>query len=352
MAITGLRRRHAEEEGESVFVSMTDLTVSFLFILLVLLAFFATQVRPDQPEKTVPLSKHEALEREFETERKERQVLADRLTEANAAKHRLEVALSNERRRTDILKADLARATATIDTLSAEVAQPPDPDPLAAYIKEGSETRARLLDSLAQRLRRSIPEIQITVRKREGVIRFHTDKLFDTGEWRIPKGSPAERVAHAIGEALAETLPCYTLSPIDVPCEGAVVAIETIQIEGHTDDVGLSQKLQQRENMLDNYDLSGRRGAETLRVMTRDRPDLELNKYLNLRGQPVLSFAGYGETRPINKENSDEARAQNRRIDIRFILQTPRNDLEVEQIRSQLTRRRADLPNVIDESRP
>ena len=48
MAVAGLRRRHAEEEGESVFVSMTDLTVSFLFILLVLLAFFATQIQPDE----------------------------------------------------------------------------------------------------------------------------------------------------------------------------------------------------------------------------------------------------------------------------------------------------------------
>ena len=48
MAVAGLRRRHVEEEGESVFVSMTDLTVSFLFILLVLLAFFATQIQPEE----------------------------------------------------------------------------------------------------------------------------------------------------------------------------------------------------------------------------------------------------------------------------------------------------------------
>ncbi len=359
MAVTGLRRRHAEEEGESVFVSMTDLTVSFLFILLVLLAFFATQVRPDQPEKTVPLSEHEALGRELESERaqrqrieQERQVLANRLAEADAAQHRLEVALSNERRRTDILKADLARANATIDMLSAKVAEMSDPDPLAAYIKQGFEARARLLERLAQRLHHSIPEIQITVRKHEGVISFHTDQLFGTGKWRIPEGSPAERVAHAIGDALAETLPCYTLSPIDVPCEGAAAAIETIQIEGHTDDVGLSLELREREKMRDNYDLSARRGAETLRVMTRDRPDLELDQYLNLHGQPVLSFAGYGETRPVNKEDTDEARDQNRRIDIRFILHTPRNDLEVEQIRSQLTRQRADPPSAVDESRP
>ena len=83
--------------------------------------------------------------------------------------------------------------------------------------------------------------------------------------------------------------------------------------------------------------------------MTRDRP--ELHHFLNLRGQPVLSFAGYGETRPINQDDTDEARAQNRRIDIRFILQTPRNLLQVKEIRTRLTRRRTDLPTVVDEVR-
>jgi len=420
MAVAGLRRRHVEEEGESVFVSMTDLTVSFLFILLVLLAFFATQI---QPEETVPLSAHEDLERElsaaddtirwlkeaFANERRqvdrleqENRALVDRLAEANRT-------ITELRARIEALRAELAVATATIDDLSAQIvllqrdlerirserddararvdelsaavedllakieqlartleacrrdrdrlrmqlAEMLDPDSLAAYVEEGFAARERLLERLAQRIRQRIPGIQVTVHTIDGVIRFRADRLFDPGKWRIPEGSLAEQVAYAVGDALAETLPCYTLSPsldIDVSCEGAVAAIETIQIEGHTDDVGLSLELREREKMLDNYDLSARRGAETLRVMTRDRP--ELHKYLNLRGQPVLSFAGYGETRPINQENTDEARDQNRRIDIRFILQTPRNLLEVEQIRSQLTRRRADLPVVVDESRP
>ncbi|WP_430512064.1 hypothetical protein [Pannonibacter phragmitetus] len=37
------RRTHQEEEEESAFVSMTDMTVSFLFIVILLLAFFASQ---------------------------------------------------------------------------------------------------------------------------------------------------------------------------------------------------------------------------------------------------------------------------------------------------------------------
>lgn len=86
MAVAGLRRRHAEEEGESVFVSMTDLTVSFLFILLVLLAFFATQIQPDD---VVPRSEHAASERE--------------VFEAHAAIIRLEEDLVTERQRLERL---------------------------------------------------------------------------------------------------------------------------------------------------------------------------------------------------------------------------------------------------------
>ena len=327
MALAGMRRRHVEEEGESVFVSMTDLTVSFLFILLVLLAFFATQIEPDE---MVPLSEHEALERE--------------LSEAHAIILRLEEELASERQRLERLEQERLRR---------QLAEMPGPDTLAAYLENASEAREALLERLAERIRRRLPGIQVTVDTTDGLIRFRADELFPRGTWRIRRGSLAERVSHAVGEALAETLPCYTLSPsldTDVSCDGAVAAIETIQIEGHTDDVGLSAELQEREQMRDNYDLSARRGAETLRVMTRERP--ELHAFLNLRRQPVLSFAGYGETRPINQTDSEEARAQNRRIDIRFILQTPRNLLEVEEIRSQLMRRRAGLPAVVDESRP
>ena len=39
------KRHHEEEEGESIFVSMTDLTVSILMIVIILLGFFASQMR-------------------------------------------------------------------------------------------------------------------------------------------------------------------------------------------------------------------------------------------------------------------------------------------------------------------
>ena len=48
------RRSAREEEEESAFVSMTDMTVSFLFIVMIVLAFFASRLRdPNQVPKAV-----------------------------------------------------------------------------------------------------------------------------------------------------------------------------------------------------------------------------------------------------------------------------------------------------------
>ena len=187
----------------------------------------------------------------------------------------------------------------------------------------------------------------------DGVIRFRGDDLFASGQWRVRSGSTAERVAHAVADALTDTLPCYTVgirATFDTTCNSAFAAIETIQIEGHTDDTPLSAGHRERERMLDNRDLSARRGAETLRAAT-DRYRPELMAFLNLEGQPVLSFAGYGAMRPVARDDTPTAKAANRRIDIRFILQTPQNLREVEEIRARLADNRPKLPT-IEDTRP
>ena len=44
------RRAGVDDEQESSFVSMTDLTVSFLFIVMLLMAFFATRYADETPD--------------------------------------------------------------------------------------------------------------------------------------------------------------------------------------------------------------------------------------------------------------------------------------------------------------
>ena len=50
------RRRRDEEDEESVFVPMTDMTVSFLFIVMILLAFFAVQFSDEDNKTKFPYS--------------------------------------------------------------------------------------------------------------------------------------------------------------------------------------------------------------------------------------------------------------------------------------------------------
>ena len=410
MAIAGGRRRHIEEEGESVFVSMTDLTVSFLFVILILLAFFTTQFKP---EETVPRDEYHTLEAELSVARDKIRSLEEALAAARRKIEELEEkrrsldARLSERSRTiaalreqvSVLRDMLARADTKVRDLStrigqlegdlehvrierddareriksfmgevdrlslavtdlqrevrrlqARIAELEKPDPLAAYLEEVSSARSTLLQRLAERIRQQLPGIRVTVVAADGVIRFRGDDLFKSGRWRIQRGSTADRVSRAVGDALADTLPCYTVgrrAAFKATCNGTFAAIETIQIEGHTDSVPLSGLLREREKMLDNRDLSARRGAETLRAAA-DRYRPELMEFLNLHGQPVLSFAGYGAMRPIDSGNTEEARAANRRIDIRFILQTPQNLREVEEIRERLTQNRPNLPPVFN----
>ena len=268
MAIAVPRHQRMEDEGESVFASMTDLTVSFLFIILILLAFFATQFKPEETEVTDQI------------------------------------------------------------------------DELAVYLEEVATVRKALLEHLKEIIQRDLPSIQVTVVEAGDVIRFRDD-MFESGKWEIDPCSKADLVSRAVSNALADTLPCYTVgsrAAFSAGCNRAFAAIETIQIEGHTDE----DPLRGSPQMQDNLDLSARRGAAMFRALTTRRPDLM--DFRNLHDQPVLSFAGYGEMRPIDRSD----KAVNRRIDIRFILQTPRNLREVEEIRERLTQNRPHLPPVVE----
>jgi flagellar motor protein MotB len=57
------RRRTHEDEEESVFVTMTDMTISFLLIVMILLAFFATQI---SSQDTVPRERFNAILTDFQ----------------------------------------------------------------------------------------------------------------------------------------------------------------------------------------------------------------------------------------------------------------------------------------------
>jgi flagellar motor protein MotB len=307
------RARGEPEEDESVFVAMTDMVVSFLFIILILLAFFAIQFKPDD---VVPKS-------DFDDLLQQKIHLEDKV-------HDLERDIVTLQGRIVILLEEIERLRRHQDIDIK----------LSDYLRSIAKERQLILERIRKRVEQETG-LRVTVDNVNGIIRFRGDDLFASSAWRVGTDSAADRVAAAISTAFTKILPCYTLGPradFDWVCNNAFAIIEAIQIEGHTDDdtINTRSNLTRVEGIHDNLDLSARRGAEMFRAIIRHDDNQALLKFKNIRGQPVLSFSGYGDMRPLEPHWKTGADRLNRRIDLRFILTTPTVVEEVEMIKRSL----------------
>ena len=157
----------------------------------------------------------------------------------------------------------------------------------------------------------------------DGVLHLPNAILFDSADANLkPEGKV---VVAKIAEALDDVLPCYTDSNDRAQAVPASCAnnhkIESLYIEGHTDQVPMHRS----DDIRDNWGLSALRATNTYREMLADKPDIHrfcVTKP-NSDCQPVLSVSGYGPDRLVDHRDSDEARQRNRRIDLRLIMVTP-----------------------------
>jgi len=118
---------------------------------------------------------------------------------------------------------------------------------------------------------------------------FQSEVLFDAGSADI--GASGEEQLMQLSIALLEIADTI---PTDIDW--------VLQIEGHTDSVPIKTA---RFN--DNWDLSTERALSVVR-------------YLALAGidPDRLSAAGYGEYQPLDQADTPEARARNRRIEVKI----------------------------------
>ncbi|MDH2328849.1 OmpA family protein [Cereibacter sp. SYSU M97828] len=290
---------------------MTDMTVSFLFIVMLLLAFFASRYSPDT--ETVPLPEHQ-------------QVLSE-LAGAKARLAQLEAEIEQLREDNATLTAERDDALREIERLRELLAKAEQIDPLEAYIGQINAERRRVLEQLQAQLKIDFPDLDVVLSEQSDALRFQGEGLFDRGNASLrPNSRP---IVERVSIRLHEILPCYTLgdqSRWAQDCNQGMALIEAIQIEGHTDSDGSD---------FNNLMLSTARANETFRVMTDREP--ALTGHLNMRNQPVLSVAGYGEMRPVSDNGTDAGRATNRRIDLRLIMQVPARSEEIQHIRNALT---------------
>lgn len=390
------RRRHIEEEGESVFISMTDLMISILFIVMIVMAFFAKYARETTPEiddlqKVVQTLQTENVNLRAQLEKANQDFEAqidqeDRIVALRGDNLRLRTELAKIQRENDDLSArieeliernrvlvaaieklqkdnaNLTRDNKVLDDankqlekekkyLEAEVRRlldrlkilqaeldefrkKLDTSPLERALRGITEDKKVLLQSVRERL--ILAGIKVIVDEVSGVIRFGEDAI----QFGSNKSVPDERSAsnmEKIAEVLAEELRCFTMgeeATIDTSCNPNASVVEAVQIEGHTDAQGEPTR---------NLILSTERATTTYGIMANHRPVLE--RYLNanyilsdevtdgIAGQQVLSVSGYGETRLIDRDGPED-NPINRRIDIRLIMTTPKNITEVEKLKS------------------
>ena len=349
--------RHVEEE-ESAFISMTDMTVGFLFIMMILLAFFASQVRETE---TVPISRFNEMVQQRDEWRDLAESRAEtiaRLQEELAALQTLVTELRAQVqeliRERDALQAQIAalqyehselrlrvdelekmvadlrlqieEKDAEIRRLREELATLEQVDPLEAYLARVSQARREALTRLRDAILADFPDLKVELSEESDALRFQGEGLFASGRSDLTRDRAA--IVSKLAERLDEILPCFTLgeaSRFDESCNPAYAMIEAVQIEGHTDNRGTD---------LVNRSLSAARANSTFCAMTGAAEGVM--QHLNLKRQPVLSVAAYGPDRPVTTNDTPEGRATNRRIDLRFIMVTPQDTGGIKIIREAL----------------
>lgn len=182
------------------------------------------------------------------------------------------------------------------------------------------EQRELLLD--IERLLRK-QGVAVTVDPEQGVLRLGEELLFASG--RADLDEKGRGTVAKLSSVLAEVLPCYTPSRNAQVCgsKGNNGRVDALFVEGHTDDRPLRLPV---AGLKDNWDLSAARAKTIYKALVPDdvlgSPG-SLDNLWNDARQPLLGLSGYEARRPVDTNLTEEGRAKNRRIDLRFIMARP-----------------------------
>ncbi|WP_019589416.1 MULTISPECIES: OmpA family protein [unclassified Thioalkalivibrio] len=270
------------DDGASYLMSVSDIMTGLLFVFVITLMAFVINFQLAQGE----------AQAEYDSLREEQETLEETQRE-----------LEKER---DDLRADQRDLQSLVSAYSGR-----------------EDLRERLLDELQSALLQE--EIQVTVDYDHGVLRLDERAIeYESGSASL--GDRARDNAVTIAEILAEIVPCYTdigrQEAIEHGCETETLGtLEASFIEGHTDNVPMI-----RDGIDQNWELSANRAIRAYREFVDVAPIL--GDVTNQSGQRVLSVAGYGASRPLPGREYDTPTPdqQNRRIDLRFIMESPRTD--------------------------
>ena len=262
---------------------MTDIMVGLLFIFIILVVYFVTQVRLEV-EKNV--------------------VLTQELQDEGTREQREE---------------------------------------LDRYRSKVARQRTRILEDLKDFFyREGFTEVQIDTSN--GVLRFPDGVLFGSGEFDFQDDTLSYEAVKVLAGALVEVLPCSVLTVsgerFESPANCQIgrtrypnvndAFLESVYIEGHTDNipVNTSYGLAGDPRLNSNLKLSARRSSNTFEKLIELEPGIEdfyglSSEGLAFRSERVVAVSAYGEQRPIADNNTEAGRRANRRIDLRLVMYQP-----------------------------
>lgn len=274
--------RHDEPE-ENYFVSLSDLMTGVVFIFVILLCAFAFH---------------------YQTEAQAAKAATDGLIDAQGAAM---VAKG------DAERAELAAAQAQADAQQkgAKI------DALSKLLSERDEALKTILSGLVDKLTER--GVRVLFDPATGVIRLPEELLFAPANDTLSESG--KRGLAVVAEELAPVLSRGC-------AEGSTFQLEALFVEGHTDSDPIRSS-----RFADNWDLSAARATNTYRALIEAKPELE--SFKNPSNLRVLGVSGYGENRPVARNDTEENKKSNRRVDLRFLMAHP-TDSELDRARMEI----------------
>ena len=273
-----------ESESTGYLISVSDIMAGLLFIFIITLAAFILNFH-EATAKTE--QRREILEKEVEATQQEKiKLIQDR----------------------DKTKIERDKLQLVVDDLT-----------------NTQQIRAEMLLSIQEELLRR--SIKVIIDEQHGILRLTENAIeFDAGKAEL-EPSELEKLS-IIAKVLLTILPQYTATPSrdnrsNIRIKGK---LESVFVEGHTDNMPINIS---RSKYLDNWELSTERAIYTYKQLIKMQPGLDT--LINLKKQPVFSVSGYGEGRPICIHKEPTLEPLNRRIDLRFVMTSPKVTKEVLQ---------------------
>lgn len=323
------------EEDESIFVPMTDMVVSFLFIMMLLLAFFAVKYSSDDfvPKSALDTAQNALTLAEDQIAVNEIEILRlrEEIRRLNNQVRNMLTVYENSNESVQNLKDEIQALKEKIKELQTEIAEikKGNVNLLEFYVQTARAVQQETLIKIETALRSEFQDIftaqNILLEVTGDALRFKGQGLFADGSDQL--FGDQLNIVKRLGDIVLQSVSCITVNAQQLnytDCNPTGVVIEAIQIEGHTDARGSNNE---------NLALSTRRANSAFFAMQSQRFDIL--DFKNVSGQPVLSVAGYGEMRPV-ADDTEENRGENRRIDLRIIMYTPASVAEVRAVQDMM----------------